>query len=116
MIEVLTSLATLALAGVGFGVAAVAGRRLYLSRSRNTLLYAAVCGYAAITGGAAAGVVSLGGAADPAAGLLALGSLPLWLAARIATDRPRGYGTAPLDTPVFRSTRVALRGRAASLT
>ena len=112
MIEFWISLATLALAVLGFGVAAVSGRRLYLSRSRHMLLYALICGYAAITGGAAAGVVSLGGAADPAAGLLALGCLPLWLAARLVADRPRAYGSARTDTPVFRSTRVALRGAA----
>lgn len=114
MIDFTTSLLSLGLAGFAFAVAVVSGRRLYLSRGRNTLLYGLACGYAAVAGGAVAGMVTLGGPFDAGAALFACASLPLWAAARALTSAPRIYGAAPADGPVFASCRGRSKGSASA--
>ena len=114
MTDLSTSLISLVLAALAFGVAASSGRRLYLSQGRNALLYGLACGYAVIAGGAVAGVVALGGPFDGGAAVFACGCVPLWAATRALTSAPRRYGSAPAEGPVFASCRGSLRDGASS--
>lgn len=116
MTSPLLALLTLALAGLSGGVAIAAGWRLFRSRSRNAVLYALCCAYAAVAGAAMTGTAALGGPFDPGAALLACGSLPLWLASRELATAPKRYGPARSGAPVFRSSREPLRDGTSSAT
>lgn len=85
-------------------IALVAGRRLWLSRSGNSLLYAMACAFAASGAAAAAGTWLLDAPFDTAAVVFTLGCLPLWLAVRELAARPGSYGTDDPD-PIFNAPR-----------
>jgi hypothetical protein len=105
------SLALLLIPGTVFCLAA---RRLFLSRSRNAVLYWLVGGFA-FAGASGAFQTGLAGAQVDAGGMvMALASLPLWLLVRIATARTAAaYGAERL---VFTSVRRGLQVRAGGAT
>ena len=102
--HVLTVVLSLALVLVPGAVFWLAARRLWLSRSRNALLYWLAGGFA-FAGAAGAVQTGLAGAQIDAGGMvLALACLPVWLLVRLATARrgPPAYGAA---APIFTSVR-----------
>ena len=106
VLSVLISFALILIPGAVFCAAA---RRLWLSQSRNAVLYWLVGGFA-FAGAAGAARTGLAGAQVDAGGLVvALVSLPLWLMVRHATMR--SLSTYRLNGPIFTSVR---RGGGAS--
>ena len=104
MTSLLLAFLPFALVLVSGAVFCLAARRLFLSRGSNALLYH-LAGAFAFAGAAGAAWPGAGGTADADGTLLALASLPLWLAVRAVTAR----GRAPrLRTgPIFASVRRA---------
>lgn len=113
---VLAALLAPALALTALAVGCLAARRLWLSRSRNALLYWLVSGVA-FAGALGALRTGIAGAQVDAGGMaMAAVSLPLWLLVRLATARGPRAGYAP-DRPVFASVRRGgLHGAADRLT
>ena len=102
--HVLSACLSLALVLVPGAVFCLAARRLWMSRSRNGVLYWLAGGFA-FAGMSGAAQTELAGAQIDAGGIvLALASLPVWLLVRLATGRrgPPAYGAA---APVFASVR-----------
>lgn len=101
--HVLAVLASFALILIPGAVFCAAARRLWMSRSRNAVLYWLVGGFA-FAGAAGAARTGLAGAqVDAGALVMAAASLPLWLMVRRATMRTAS--AYRLDGPVFTSVR-----------
>jgi hypothetical protein len=96
------SLALVLIPGAVFGLAA---RRLWLSRSRNGVLYWLVGGYAFAGMSGAMGTGVMGAQVDAGGAVVALASVPLWLLVRTVAMRAQAYGARPVEGPVFASVR-----------
>ena len=103
MTSLLPACLTFALVVVPGAVFCLAARRLVLSRGPNALLYH-LAGAFAFAGAAGAAWQGTGGTIGAGATILALASLPLWLAVRAVTARGRAGLRAG---PIFASVRRA---------
>lgn len=81
------------------------GRRLLMSTSGNAVLYAMVCGFAAVAALAATPGTPLGPAVESAGTVMGLAALPLWLVVREHCRRPEDIPYAHTIRPVFASHR-----------
>lgn len=119
--HVLAASLSLALVLIPGAVFCLAARRLWMSRSRNGLLYWLVGGYAFAGVSGALGSGALGAQVDAGGAVVALASLPLWLLVRVVAARAPVYGARPGEGPVFTSVRGArarggLRGASRGIT
>lgn len=105
--HVLSSCLSLALVLIPGAVFCLAARRLWMSRSRNGVLYWLVGGYAFAGMSGALGTGAMGAQVDAGGAVVALASVPLWLLVRIVAARAQAYGSRPAEGPVFASVRGA---------
>jgi hypothetical protein len=103
MTSLLLALLPVALVLVPGAVFCLAARRLFLSRGPHAVLYH-LAGAFAFAGAAGAAWPGPGGTVDAGAAVLALASLPLWLAVRAVAARGRA---GLLRGPIFASVRRA---------